>query len=476
MKNSFLIFFILCFCCLIFSAKTDDASKKERDFERYEQTLQTLKNTYLSSIHDISQDCLKFKLFYQCKLVLEMGLKIDFKDMKLIEEYQKIIQYLKDLKEKKIELPSLSPKTYKKNLKSIQNKIKKLNDKTVNGYVKLAKWCSRSEVSSNTQNIYDQALKINPENERLRSSLGHQFIFPFGWLTREQMKEYHNGYIPINNTWLKKKDLIKTSEKYSTWENAWELRTAHFLIRSDVPFKVLMETANLLEKHYDRFYEDMGTEMGLGIQRDLLFYYFAKASDYQKHALNECAPALSDRPGYCTSLCPHSEFKKYKVKDRQPTSHFYYNPESNRTILHEAIHHFLFAIPIQGSDSHYNFLIEGIASYYEPPEKGQTMNQKLETCRELVFDKKFVPLNEFMPMDAEEFQSGDIYEHYAQAVGLIHFFMNAKKKIYRKDFVRLIYQRHAYSINKNAFQEIFGKAPKAFEKDWIRYIRRMNKQ
>lgn len=478
---------------ILITTFTQYGHAKETDWKsEFDDKYKVIATHYNDRIYKVIVGLFEKKLYLQATLTAEQALKFDTTHDKIktiLEKSKKMVaEYEKDRTAKKF---YIKPSKYRKALRVANNLKKAYNRTTIDKFSTLFFKARKKLGREKYLTLLTNLQKINIESERLRKAKGEKNIRPWGWITPKDQKMFKKKYLPIDGKWMKSKAAQKTESKnHNTWATSWEIKTEHFIIKSDVNFKTLMETANALEDHYDNFYKLMGTEMGLKEQKNMVFYYFSNKANFMGHASN-CYPNMgSSTAGYCSSRCDHLELKHIKIDNKNKiVSHFFHNKadlhSTRGTLLHEAVHHFLngiesaFNTPGYVGGQHNNFVVEGVASYFEPPVN--KMNKKIAHGKRMVANKKAHSLKIFIPMTQRTLYSlegvNGTYYGYCQATSLVHYFMHSNKEKYRKPFVEFVYAVHASSTGPKSFEEdFFGKKPETFEKDFTKYMTKLKKQ
>ena len=290
--------------------------------------------------------------------------------------------------------------------------------------------------------------------------LGNEWVTPFaarmirrnyvwhekyGWLRKSDIPRYDNGERYENGRWI---SADKAREIHRDFDNAWQIRTAHYLVKTNDSLEQGVTIAAALERYYNIFFQTFAGFFHTREQLQRLFEgrksqsrsregvrpyvvnYFRQREEYNRR-LQKKIPQIAITNGL------------YYPRDR--IAYFFHDPKGNNkaTLYHEATHQLFYESsgrnrPI--AERRDFWIIEGIACYMESfqVEQGKLslgdpryIRFRAARYRYLV-DHYYVPLARFSAMGLREFQtSAHISKNYSQASGLAHFFMNYDGGRYR---------------------------------------------
>ncbi len=281
----------------------------------------------------------------------------------------------------------------------------------------------------------------------------------FGWLLKTNVKRYEQGQRYYNRQWM---PAAQEAEIRRDFRHAWEVRTEHFLVKTNHSLERGVEVAKKLEEYHDFFVEtfagffqspeqlqklfsNSGSRSRLQQTNPFIVYYFRTREEYIE-ALKPKIPQVEITNGL------------YHNGDR--VAYFYHDPEENNdsTLFHEATHQLLYetrfpaARFVQGVGVDANFwIIEGIACYMESLQQKagkQTLGDP-EFIRfywarnRYLAEGYYVPLAKFTSMDSRTFQTQppqDLSRNYSQSSGLVHFFMHYDGGKYRDALIEHLSQ------------------------------------
>ena len=313
---------------------------------------------------------------------------------------------------------------------------------------------------------------VSPFETKLRGGRPpHIYDERFGWIPRKHLARYESGERPWGRKWISKE---KETELRRDFGNAWEIRSEHFLIRTNagleegvllsrrlelfyswlkrnfVPF---FDTPEALRERFDKAHVRGRTKTGDPME----VHYFATRFEYQREIRGKIPPNIVTNGLYWE---PDRKCYFFREEDGANLS----------TLYHEATHQIL-DIPttaarrtaaralarktrqrtqewILGGQSGF-WLIEGLACYFESFEvsDGVVSVGRRDFVRFVAAQQRllrddlyfYLPLQTFCRLGKEEFQNHpNVAQLYSQASGLVHFMMHYDSGRYRDDLVALL--------------------------------------
>lgn len=279
----------------------------------------------------------------------------------------------------------------------------------------------------------------------------------YGWLPKSHLERYAKGERNFKNRWVSAE---KERELRRDFSEAWEVRTDHYLIRTNVSLERGVELGKALEDFHEFFYE--------------IFAGFFNTREQMMKLFDGTAPAVRANPRpyqvnyyrtreeYVERLrrdFPNIEITNGIYMTTGRTAHFFDDPDNDNeaTLYHEGTHQLFFESHVLnrpiGEKAHF-WIIEGIACYMESFQRkngafslGNPNYIRFLGARNNLLQKHYyVPLSEFSQMGMYEFQHApELSKNYTQASGLARFFMEYDNGRYREALVRHLTQ--LYSSN-----------------------------
>ena len=314
----------------------------------------------------------------------------------------------------------------------------------------------------------------------------------FGWLPKAHVEKYERGDRYYNRRWI---PAAKEATIRSNFEEAWEIRTEHYLVKTNHSLEKGVDLARKLEDFHGLFFQMMAG-------------FFNSAADLQQlMAGNNARPQATvskpnvvhfyrTRDEYIATLKKMTnqrvEITKGMYFPNNRIAFFFYDPDDDDTTLyHEATHQLLTGSrPMTGeigvkSDF---WIIEGIACYMESFQRdgdrfsvGDPGNQRLQAARShFVRENYYVPLHEFTRMGMAPFQTveeANLRKNYSQGAAVTHFFMHYDDGRYREALIEYLSQ--IYSPDKSvrehpdSLEVLTGVANEDLDQQYADYIRKL---
>ena len=276
----------------------------------------------------------------------------------------------------------------------------------------------------------------------------------FGWLPRSQIERYMAGERNFKGRWISAE---KEKELRRDFNSAWEIRTDHYLIKTNVSLERGVEMGKALEDFYGVFHETFagffhtpeqlqklfdGTSKSMRADKPYTVHFYRTREEYLER-LRKFFPSIDQTNGV------------YMTHDR--VAHFYYDPANDHdgTLFHEATHQLFFESHHANrtiSERNHFWIIEGIACYMESFQRqngsfslGDPSYIRFVGARLNLLEKKYyVPLREFSGYGMVEFQgAAELAKNYTQAAGLARFFMQYDNGRYREAVVKHLAQLYS---------------------------------
>lgn len=393
--------------------------------------------------------------------------------------------------------------------RSWQMKLRNLKEKQANDLFVFSRKVLHAGFPSYAYDLILETAFLNPDHRSVRLILGYvrngdEWVTPFekemhrrkyqwhekfGWLPAAHIARYEKGERFVNGRW---KSAAQEAEIRRDFRNAWEIRTEHFLIKTNHSLEMGVKLAREMEDFHRYFHQTFAGFFNTPEQLNKLFQgtrnSFQRKKNYQ-HVMHY----YRTRKEYLQRL--QKEIPQiglthgiYLFGDR--ISHFYHRPDAEGdlgTLYHEATHQLFYETSTSkksrevGEKNHF-WAIEGIACYMESFEKkddvlraGNPNHIRCQNARyRLLKSNYYVPLETFAAMGRQAFQtSQNISKNYSQASGLSHFFMHAKDRKYRDAFINQMAQLYSFSTrtrnNAQTLEELTGVSYPELDRQYKEY-------
>ncbi len=284
----------------------------------------------------------------------------------------------------------------------------------------------------------------------------------FGWLPATHVERYESGQRYFKRKWVA---ADREAELRRDFRNAWEIRTDHYLVRTNHSLEEGVQLANSLERFHRFFHASFagffktpeqirrlfdGTHRVSGrtasrLTRPHVVHYYRDREEYRR-MLRRRIPQIDITNGL------------YMPEDR--IAHFFYGPIADAefpraTLFHEATHQLLYesqsrARPIARDQDFW--IVEGFACYmesFQPGRLGESSDRigspryvRFHWARHRVLEENYyIPLRKFASMGMRAFQNDpNITRNYSQASGLAHFLMHHDGGRYRDALIEHLVQ------------------------------------
>ena len=318
----------------------------------------------------------------------------------------------------------------------------------------------------------------------------------FGWVLKSQLPRYEDGFRPWKRKWI---SVDREAEIRRDFDNAWEIRTDHFLVKTNHSQQRGVEVAKRLEEFHAFFTRTFAsffetpqelekrfadaTTRRRTVTEPLEVHYYATRDEYNQRLVKRI-PLIGITNGL------------YYETDQ--TCFFYHDPDvvSDHTLFHEATHQIMdahtrkqraLAARVKARKDrtrvtpwviaeHNNFwIIEGFACYIEsfrqkngratlgdPNYKRFVLAQRRVAALSdpspnvVRKDGYYIPLPRFSGMGMAEFQNDpNIQKNYTQASGMAHFLMHYNDGAYRDALIEFLSQLYRPNVkNPNSAPSI----------------------
>jgi tetratricopeptide (TPR) repeat protein len=441
---------IILFACIFLDARTPEKFYKLR--------LTTLEKKLANEYLKLGKKCKRLGIYNKARIEFQHALRLDPQN----KQVKKQIHLLDEIN---VDRNSISIRRYKKLVNQYERYLLKLERKFAKEYAELAKWCKKRGKEKEAKKLIDKALDLDYHCKLARRLIGQVRVKKIGWVDKKDAPELRKGLRKFEGRWLPKKRVDKLR---NSWENAWVIKTRHYLIRTnctlEMGYSLAEEVENVLYKTISRIFS---LNRDFKPPKDLMqIYYFNNFSDYKAHVKGLLK-------GQRIPLAFYSNTTK--------RCYLYNTPGVKEVFFHEATHQLLFLSFHDDSDEEekdeenssngHVWVVEGLACFSESLAKvGLTLYRLVDT-KERVLMGDHVRLRDFIRFNYEKISSSVRY--YNQAVCLAHFFMNYKAGRYMMPFLRYAACVHKGEIRKGLFEEIFKTNIDEIEEEWITYMKKI---
>jgi hypothetical protein len=315
----------------------------------------------------------------------------------------------------------------------------------------------------------------------------------YGWLPRDHVERYERGERYYNRRWISTDDEARIHREFL---NAWEIRTEHYLVKTNHSLERGVELARKLEDFHGLFFQMMAG-------------FFNSAADVEQLLAGRDANPMAragrqnivhyyrSRDEYVAALKGETnqpvEITRGMFFPRNMIAYFFFDPNSDddSTLYHEATHQLLSGSRPKTGDIGIKsdfWIIEGIACYMESFRRegdrfsvGDPDHIRLRAARQHFVDEGFfIPLRELSRMGMVAFQGIDkprLGKIYSQGAALTHFFMHYDEGRYREALIEHLSQIYSPTLavreNPDSLEVLTGVADEVLDRQYGDYVRQL---
>ncbi|MEZ6095990.1 MAG: hypothetical protein R3C03_17500 [Pirellulaceae bacterium] len=316
-----------------------------------------------------------------------------------------------------------------------------------------------------------ECLHWDPENDRIRTALGHRKTDD-GWQPySERLKVKTSTRTQPITGWPKGSYLQVTTDNFIISSQADEQTTTHLaeqLQRWQWVWRQVFFDYWGSPKNLKRWMD--GTSQSRGQTRKFEVIFFASKQDYAE-SLAPRIPGIEVSSGY--------------YSDQFAASFFYASDDSTieETWRHELTHQLFkesVATDKEPFAEGFLWLGEGIAEYMESLKDfgdfvtlGGFDSRRLQFARARQFREAFqIPLQELNDMSLKEFQTHpDIKRIYSQTAGLSHFLMDGENGARRSPTIELLELIYRGRFKPDKFAEVMGASTQELDTGYASFLK-----
>ncbi|RLT13109.1 MAG: DUF1570 domain-containing protein [Planctomycetota bacterium] len=331
----------------------------------------------------------------------------------------------------------------------------------------------------------------------------------FGWIDEDWIEPLSEGQLPVGVDPRTKKVVwgpaSQANSAHSSWENAWEIVTEHFRIRSNLDFDQAVAFGRKLESFYQFFFSQMadliGPELPLARRWRIKTMkpavspivhqvaYFANKAQYVKELTPLEGEVIAESIGYYRRPPQNANGRQ---RGGRGMSYFFQDTGGQlpveATLYHEASHQLLFETAgrdrLESNRGHY-WLFEGLGTCFETVQvnDGESIQfaepkgARMDVARKRILeDHVYTSYEVFEAYGQSGFnQQNKIHDHYAQAMAMTLYFMVGADARTRDIF--LDYVRDSYKGRMRGARGLparLGLEPNTIDESFIRYLKKTN--
>ncbi|WP_139228342.1 hypothetical protein [Planctomicrobium piriforme] len=314
----------------------------------------------------------------------------------------------------------------------------------------------------------------------------------FGWIESRNLVRYQNGERLFDGKWISKE---KEEALRADFNNAWEIGSEHFVIRTNYSLEKGVELSRKLEEFHDFFLKEYAAFFNSRQQMEKLLEVGTRANwnpesryrvNYYRNK-NEFVAALKQRqPGIEIAnglYLPHDRtayfYNEDQTGDEAPAS-----AKRAETMYHEVTHQLLgesrSTVVDVGERSDF-WVIEGFACYMESftPDRvgkqvGDPRHDRIHYARLKVLEENaYQPMRQFTALGRPAFPLKP--EAYNQSAAMVHFFLNYEEGAYRDAFIQYLSQVYnpadRLRLKSLTLEQLTGVQFETLDAQFLEYLR-----
>lgn len=316
------------------------------------------------------------------------------------------------------------------------------------GALDLAQFCKRHDLLEEMSLVAWWIVLAKPDNPEAHDLLGHEKVRST-WFVREGSR---------------RTELEKYLKSHAEWGDAFELRTTHYLLRTNLPLKSAITAAFDLECHYRAFFGQFSRAVRiLDVVDPITANVHGDAKSFPRQT--------GDRTAYFNLSTRALEVDASSRLDV-------------RILMHEATHAVLHATAVATRTSTGvipAWLDEGLAEYMAATLVGEEGRLRFDADSVLrehfnvqAKAKDAYDLSRLLNFETADFSAtarADL--KYAQAYSLVHFGLHADRGAYRQKFFAFLRSCYAGQSSQSHFKDAFGLEMPQLERAWNTYVKAM---
>ena len=291
------------------------------------------------------------------------------------------------------------------------------------------------------------------------------------WVPEEEMYKA-KGWVKYHGTWISPQRLktiqarqVQVRERIkfaSDWKNAWELKTEHFVIKSNVSPQLITDLGKAMEQCFAELANVFSAKTKL---KNIPIDVFATQEQFIRNSAESGFPSSSNTLGYFWWRGDESGIRCFYTGTPEQTM---------STLFHECSHLVLHSVC--GDNPVPTWANEGLAVFFESAERDDK-SMKLQT---IPFDRLWhlkrmmkegdLSLNQLCTLSGVREYSVD---YYPQGWSLIYYMLYADNGKYRtafNGFFQMMTKGKFEGDGVGMFKKGFGRAPDEFKPEWQKYF------
>ncbi len=315
----------------------------------------------------------------------------------------------------------------------------------------------------------------------------------YGWLPEAHVERYEQGQRYFNRKWIA---AAQEAEFRRDFRHAWEVRTEHYLVKTNHSLERGVEIARKLEDFHDFFAETFAAFFSSPEQLQKLFQGNSRSGH----------PVVNNDPyevHYYRTRAEYNNRLTKKIPKIEITNGLYYTTDriayffdsngevNDATLYHEATHQLFYETsprdrPVAEKGDFW--IIEGIACYMESFQNadgqfsvGDPNYDRFVAARyRFLVDGYYVPLAQLSQLGVLAFQndSVNLSKNYSQSSGLAHFLMHYNDGHYRDALIEHLAQLYDENPRKRraaqSLEQLTGVQFAELDRQYAQYLKSLD--
>ncbi|MBI5361252.1 MAG: DUF1570 domain-containing protein [Planctomycetes bacterium] len=351
-----------------------------------------------------------------------------------------------------------------------KEKLQALGPKDVDGHYNLALWCRDQGLMIEMRARLRWAVRLKPEHKNARELLGD--IKENGiWFSKETAAlEKKNGLIKYNEIWMldgtgrKLKYTADKAEldKRKDWNEAWLLRTEHYVVRTNTDPDAAFKIGTTMESVYNTFFDIFDYDVMLNEPAEPLpVNIYKDQNDFTRAAVEILKGGnIAGDAFYFTGFGVNA----------------YVGDTLYQNLYHEGCHQLVdVCMGIEPLAPLTMWFYEGLGEYFEYSREAADNRIKpggasaeLGSLKGFVNGDQHIPFDRFLSLNQNQYMMSDVA--YPQGWGVVHFLMEYQKGRYRTKFLAYLNDCKTGAGMEKFLKAMEGVTLIQLEKEWKEYI------
>jgi tetratricopeptide (TPR) repeat protein len=441
------LYFLFFFSAYIISPQAQSITKVPA--EEYQEKKTVLVKVYTKEYLTLAKWCKTNKLYPEAEKHFQNVLKYE-PDNNEAKHFQNVLKYDTDNNEARSEFGKgvPNPQISEQVLDEYDKKLVVLKKKLADEHTKLGAWCKQNKLSEEAEKEFEQAIELYEDNPETRKQLGQEKVNGFGWVDKESTAKLKQGLREYQGKWLPRSEVEKIR---SDWANAMEIKTKHYLVKTNTTHEKGYEIAEYAEDVYQMYFKIFGRTLKLREMHEpmnICFYRSREEIDrYSGLSLPKGTAGVyrrSNRVAHFYDTNPNLLAKEVGKKTIYSTL--------KDIVQHECTHQLNHLI---GGLEDGVWLDEGLATYFESVQRDKKGDITIGQKNHYRFYAPIpnIPLSNFLQMRP----GADINtpEEYRLAATFTRYFLNGNGVKYKQMFLNYVKRLCIASVSSSDSLKVF---------------------